>query len=124
MMSLATRADRLEREQFAEACHTFRPWFLAHLRDPDLERRDRAWCAAAGVPVDATPAEIRAWFEAQPPTAWDEAVEGVIDLLMEHPENHAAIRAALARLAPHLGLRAGDPPLAILAALRAGFDGS
>ena len=77
--------------------------------------------AATGVPVDATPAEIRAWFEAQPPTAWEEAVEGVIDLLMEHPENHVGIRGALARLAPHVGLRAGDSPLAILAELRAGL---
>ncbi len=123
-MNVATRVERLERERFAEACHTFRPWFLAHLRDPDLERRDRAWCAAVGVPVDATPAEIRAWFESQPPTPWDQAVDPVIELLMERPAEAGAIRAALARLAPQLGLHAGDPPLTILAALRAGFDGS
>jgi len=123
-MSVATRIGGLERDRFAEACHAFRPWFLAHLRDPDLERRERARLAEAGVPIDATPAEILAWFEAQPPTAWEAAVEGVIDLLMERPAEHAAIRAALARLAPHLGRCAGDPPGAILAALRAGFDGS
>jgi len=120
-MSIATRVGRLELENFAEACRAFRPWFLEHLRDPDLDRRDRALCSAAGAPADGTWADIRAWFAAQPPTAWDEAVEGVIDLLMEHPENHVGIRGALARLAPHVGLRAGDSPLAILAELRAGL---
>jgi len=42
---------------------------------------------------------------------------------MERPDDHAAIRAALARVAPHVGRCAGDPPLTILAALRAGFSG-
>jgi hypothetical protein len=42
---------------------------------------------------------------------------------MEHPDDHAAIRAALARVAPHVGQEPGDPPLTILAALRAGFSG-
>jgi hypothetical protein len=49
---------------------------------------------------------------------------GAIDLLMEHPADHAAIRAALARLAPALARCAGDPPLTILAALRAGLCAS
>jgi len=42
---------------------------------------------------------------------------------MEHPDDHAAIRAALARLAPYLVRCAGDPPLTILGALRATFSG-
>jgi len=109
-MNVATRVERLERDHFAEACRAFRPWFLEHLRDPDLERRDRVWAESQPTP----PAD----------QAWDEAIDPVIVLLMEKPAEHAAIRAALARLAPHVGLRAGDPPLAILAALRAGFDGS
>ena len=109
-MSIGNRIVRLERDHFASACRAFRPWFLAHLRDPDTERRDRVWAESQPTP----PAD----------QAWDEAVDPVIELLMEHPDDHVAIRAALARLAPHLGLRAGDPPLAILAALRAGFDGS
>ena len=46
-----------------------------------------------------------------------------MELLMERPDEHAAIRLALARLAPHIGRGAGDPPLAILAALRACFSG-
>ena len=127
-MTVATRIDHLERERFAEACRAFRPWFLEHLRDPDTERRERAWLVAAGMPVGGTRAELRAWFDAQPRTpaerAWDEAVDPVMELLMEHPAEHVAIRAALARLAPHLGRRAGDAPLVILAALRAGFDGT
>jgi len=124
-MSVVTRIDHLERERFAEACRAFRPWFLAHLRDPDLERRDRALWAALGAPADGTWADIHTWLVAHPESAteraWDEVIEGVIDLLMEHPGDHVAIRAALARLAPHVGLCAGDPPLAILAALRAGL---
>jgi hypothetical protein len=109
-MSIGNRIGRLELENFAEACRRFRPWFLDHLRDPDTERRERVWAESQPTP----PAD----------QAWEEAVDPVILLLMEHPENHVGIRVALARMAPHLGLRAGDPPLAILAALRAGFDGS
>ena len=127
-MNVATRVERLERERFAAACRRFRPWFLDDLRETAGEARERARLVAAGMPASAPKAEVAAWFATQPTPpadqAWDEAVDPVIELLMEHPDDHAAIRAALARLAPHVGLRAGDPPLAILAALRAGFDGS
>ena len=123
-MSIGNRIVRLERDHFAEACHTFRPWFLEHLCGP-VAARDHARCVAAGMPTGGTKAEIDAWFAAHPAPpaerAGEEAVEGVIELLMEHPENHVGIRVALARLAPHLGLRAGDPPLAILAELRLGL---
>lgn len=123
-MSVDTRVGRLERDHFTAACRQFRPWLLAHLRDPDAERRDRAALVAAGAPAAGTPAEILAWLEAQPRTpaeqAASDALEGAVGLLMDHPDDHAAIRAALGRLAPHIGRCAGDPPLTILAALRAG----
>ena len=123
-MSVGTRVGRLERDHFTEACRQFRPWFLDHLRDPALERRERAALVAAGAPAAGTWAEISAWIEAREPiTTAYEATCAAIDLLMEHPDDHAAIRAALARLAPHVGRCAGDPPLVILAALRAGFLG-
>ena len=124
-MSVAARVGRLERDHFAAACRQFRPWFLAHLRDADVERRDRAVLVAAGAPVAGTWGEIDAWFTETYPTASSyKATWGAIDLLMEHPDDHGAIRAALARVAPHVGRCAGDPPLTILAAVRAGFNGA
>jgi hypothetical protein len=117
----------LERDDFAAACRHFRPWFLEHLQDADRERRDRAALLAAGAPAAGTPADILAWLDAQPRTpaelALAAALDSAVDLLMEHPDDHAAIRAALARLAPYLVRCAGDPPLTILTALRAVFLG-
>ena len=124
-MSVVTRIDRLERARFAAACRAFRPWFLAHLRETDRERRDRAALVAAGAPAAGTWAEIDAWLAThEPTTPGYVATCGAIDLLMQHPADHAAIRAALARLAPALARCAGDSPLTILAALRARIDGS
>ncbi len=123
-MSVGIRVGRLERDHFTAACHQFRPWFLDHLRDPVIERQTDAWAESAGIPVNGTQAEIRAWFAAQPQTPWEDAIDPVMELLMEHPDDHAAIRAALARLAPYVGRCAGDPPLTILASLRAGFSGA
>jgi hypothetical protein len=121
-MSVGIRVGRLERDHFTAACRQFRPWFLAHLRDPDAERRDRAALVAVGGPAEGTLAEIAAWLDTHlPTTPEEEAVCAAIDLLMEHPDDHAAIRAVLARLAPYVGQGAGDPPLVILAALRPGF---
>jgi hypothetical protein len=123
-MSVDTRVGRLERDHFTAACRQFRPWFLAYLREPDDERRDRAALVAAGAPAAGTWAEIDAWLDThEPTTPGHEAACGAIDLLMEHPDDHAAIRAALARVAPHVGRCAGDPPLTILTALRATFGG-
>ncbi len=122
-MNVETRVGRLERDHFTAACRQFRPWLLAHLWDPDTQRRDRAGLVAIGGPADGTPAEIHAWIAAHlPRTPGDTAVCGLTDLLMERPDDHAAIRAALAAVAPHVGRDAGDPPLTILAALRAGFS--
>ncbi len=119
-MNVATRVERLERERFAAACRNFRPWFIGHRRDADGDRRDRATLVAAGAPAAGTWAEIDAWLAThEPTTPGYEAACGAIDLLMEHPDDHAAIRAALARAAPHLGHNARNPPLLILAALRA-----
>jgi hypothetical protein len=121
-MSVGTRVGWLERDHFTAACRQFRPWFLAHLRDPDAERRDRAALVAVRGPAGGTWAEIDAWLDThEPTTPGHEAACAAIDLLMEHPDDHAAIRAALARVAPHVGRDAGDPPLTILAALRATF---
>jgi hypothetical protein len=121
-MSVATRVGRLERDHFAEACRQFRPWFLYDLRETADLARARAELIAAGMPVGRPRAELRAWFDAQPQTSFEDAMDPVMELLMEHPDNHAAIRAVLPRLAPHIGRCVGDPPLTILAALRAGFS--
>ncbi len=124
-MSVDTRVGRLERDHFAAACRHFRPWFMTHLHDPDNDRRDRAALVAAGAPAGGSWQEIDAWLDTyEPTTPGHEAACGAIDLLMEHPDDHAAIRAALVVVAPHVGRDAGDPPLTILAALRATFSGS
>jgi hypothetical protein len=121
-MSVDTRIGRLERDHFAAACRQFRPWLLAHLWDPATQRRDRAGLVAIGGPAGGTPTEIHAWIAANlPRTPGARAVCGLTDLLMERPDDHAAIRAALAVVAPHVGRDAADPPLTILAAVRAGF---
>ena len=122
-MSVGTRVGRLERDHFTAACRQFRPWFVEHLRDVDGDRRDRAALVAAGAPAAGTWAEIDAWLDThEPTTPGYEAACGAIDLLMEHPDDHAAIRAALAVVAPFLDRDAHDPPLAILAALVATFS--
>ncbi len=123
-MSVGTRVGRLERDHFTAACRQFRPWFLAHLRESDRPAHRRAALVAAGAPVGGTEADIDAWLLAQPTSPACEALCGAVDLLMDHPDDHAAIRAALARVAPHVGRCAGDPPLTILAAVRAGFNGA
>lgn len=119
--ALVRRLDRVEGDRFTAAVREFRPWFLAHLRDPDADRRHRAALIAAGAPADGTWAEIHAWFEQQPTTPACAAICGAVDALMEQPNDHAAIRAALARVAPHVDRDPHDPPLAILGALRVAF---
>ncbi len=123
-MSVGIRVGRLERDHFAAACRQFRPWFLYELPETADDARAHAELVAAGMPTNGTRAEFLAWFDAQPKTPWEEAVDPVMELLMEHPNDHAAIRAALSRLAPYVGRCAGDPPLTILTSFRAGFLGA
>ncbi len=118
--ALARRVDRVESDRFTEAVREFRPWFLAHLRDSDTDRHREA-LVAAGAPADGTWAEIHAWFQQQPTTPACAAICRAVDALMERPDDHAAIRAALARVAPHVGRDPHDPPLTILSAMRARF---
>ncbi len=121
-MSVGTRVASLERDHFAAACRQFRPWFMAYLHDPAVDRRERAALVAAGAPAAASWGEIDAWLDAhEPTTPGHEAACGAIDLLLEHPDDHAAIRAALAVVAPFLDRDTHDPPLAILGALRVAF---
>jgi hypothetical protein len=122
-MSVANRVGRLERDHFAEACRDFRPWFFA-LPETAETARAHAELVAAGMPVGSTRAELRAWFDAQPQIPLAEAMDPVMELLMEYPDDYAAISVTLARLAPHIGRCAGDPPLTILAAFRAWWLGS
>ncbi len=123
-MRVHTRVALLERDHFAAACRRFRPWFLYELPETADDARAHAELVAAGLPVGGTRAELDAWFAAhEPTTPAYAAVDAVMELLMEHPDDHAAIRAALTCVAPHVGRDAGDPPLTILAALRATFSG-
>jgi hypothetical protein len=120
--ALARRLNRVEIDHFTEACRDFGPWFLGLASDPATASRDRAILIAVGAPADGTLAEISAWADAQePPSPRYAALAVVIDLLLEDPADHAAIRAALAALAPHIGRCATDPPLTILTTVRAGM---
>jgi len=121
--AIARRLARVEGDNLTTAVREFRPWFLAHIREPDRQHRDRAALIAAGAPADGTWEEIHAWFAQQPTTPACAAICAAVDALMERPDDHPAIRAALARVAPHVGRCAHDPPLMILVALRAGFAG-
>lgn len=123
-MSVAVRLVHLERARFAEACAAFRPWFLARIHDPAVLARDRAILAEYGAPADATDDELLAWLRARRLADDDVSfrdIEAVVDLLMEHPAEHGAIRAALATVAQHYGHDSHDPSLAILGALRYAF---
>jgi hypothetical protein len=121
--AIARRVDRVESDRFTKAVRHFRPWFIEHLRESGADRH-RAALIAAGAPADGTWADIHAWLETQPTSPACAAICAAVDALMERPDDHAAIRAALARVAPHVGRCAGDPPLTVLAALRAGFAGA
>jgi len=64
--------------------------------------------------------DIERWHAEQPPErrAAAEALEAAVFAIVLRPEQERAILAALAALAPHLGLSAADSPFTILHALR------
>ncbi len=97
--AIARRLDRVEDEHFAAAITRF----------ADSCRRV---FAAPDAAADADP-------EGGADTPFTLALWPVIELTTSHPTEQQAIRAALATVAPFVGLTPSAPPLAILAALEA-----
>jgi hypothetical protein len=127
-MTIDRRVQQLERvegEHFREAVAAFAAFWKARALDPQRQEYVRAYFQARG--CDATrPDEQARWHAAQPPgyqTVYG-AMEAAIFGMVLRPYDEAAIRAALARVAPHINGCAGDPPLTILTALRAALLGS
>ena len=123
-MSIETRIGALEqqeeRDEHAAIAH-FAAWWDAWARDPETVARDEASLAAAGY-TGSTVAELDAFFAARmtpEKLARGEHLWAVVEGTTQRPDDTAAIRAALAALAPDLGLTAQDRPAATLRALEA-----
>ena len=121
-MSIGARIGALERVEegrYRAAVARFADFWRALLADPALAARAAAWLREAGGDGD-TLARIAAWDARQPPehralyAAEDVAIGGMV----AGAHDAAAIRAALAALAPALGLRADAAPSLIIDALQ------
>jgi len=137
-MSIETRIGALEqqeeRDEHAAIAH-FAAWWDAWARDPETVASDEASLAAARPPgggagasrptagyTGSTVAELDAFFAARmtpEKLARGEHLWAVVEGTTQRPDDTAAIRAALAALAPDLGLTAQDRPAATLRALKA-----
>ena len=122
-MHLGDRVARIERARYDEAAAAFRDCWRVYGRDAAITARDHAAFRAAG--YDATSLDdLRRWDEARPPEvrAFDEALEVAVFGLVEGAHGERAIRAALAALAPAIGLAAHDPAARIIAGLQAAIE--
>ncbi len=121
-MSIDRRIQQLERaegERLDPAIADFGAFWWRRQADPATTARRKTVLAAAGY-RGTTLAEFRHWIAG----AWTPAKRAesraflaAIRALVVCPADHAAIRCALAALAPHLDLSAHAAPVAIIAAL-------
>jgi len=121
-MSVDRRIQQLERaegERLDAAIADFGAFWWRRQADPATTARREAVLAAAGY-RGTTLEEFRHWIAG----AWTPAKRAesraylaAIRALVLCPADHAAIRCALAALAPHVGLSAHAAPVAIIAAL-------
>jgi hypothetical protein len=100
--ALARRLDRVEGDHFAAAITHFADACRRVFTAPDAAADAAALAADPGEPED-TPFTLALW--------------DVIELTTAHPTEQQRIRAALATVAPFVGLTPSDSPLPILAAL-------
>jgi hypothetical protein len=119
-MTLARRLGRLEDRALAEGLARLRAAWAAWCARPGGEERRRAFLAASGC-ADDSPASLAAWRAAQP--AESAPLWAAMVALIDPGVTEARARRALAIVAPHLGLPATAPPLAILAAYRMRYTG-
>lgn len=125
-MTIGRRVQQLERDgaqRLDAAIVAFGAYWWRRMGDPATTARRDAALREAGY-TGTTIDHFRAWIgTVQTPAerAESRAYLGALDALIGHPADQATIRAALADVAPYVGRDAADPPLTILAALRAGF---
>lgn len=119
-MSIDTRLARIEEERLTIAMAEFAVFWRAYATDEAGHTRMRAGLAEAGCAGESLEA-IRAWEACQPADQQRryEQLETAIFGMVEHTHPRQAIRAALAALAPSLGLHEHDSPIAIIHALQA-----
>jgi hypothetical protein len=103
--ALARRLDRVEDEHFAAA--------ITHFADYCY------WVFGTPTAVGTATAALAADPEEPEDTPFTLALWPVIELTTSHPTEQQAIRAALATVAPFVGLSPSAGPLPILAALEA-----
>jgi len=123
-MSIDRRIQQLERaegERLDAAIADFGAFWWRRQADPATTARRETVLAAAGY-RGTTLEEFRHWIAG----AWTPAKRaesraflGAIDALVAHPADHAAIRVALAALAPHVGLTADAAPALIIRTIQA-----
>jgi hypothetical protein len=121
-MTIGRRVQQLERnggQRLDAAIAAFGAAWQRHMADPATTARRAAALREAGY-TGTTIEAFRAWIgTAQTPgeRAESRAYRAAIRALVLCPADHAAIRAALADVAPFVGLTPDAGPLAILAAL-------
>ncbi len=123
-MSIDRRIQQLERAEGARldaAIAAFGAWWWRRQADPATTARRETVLAAAGY-RGTTLEEFRHWIAG----AWtpakraeSRAFAAAVVALIAHPADRAALRVALAGLAPHVGCAADDAAVAIIRALRA-----
>jgi hypothetical protein len=122
-MNAARRLDQLEQaeeQRFRAAAAEFATFWRGNVWDEARQARTRATLRAAGCDGD-----VLAFLErqrlAQPPgdqALFDDMALTVFGLV-EGAYDDAAIRAALARLAPQIGCRSDAPPVLLVRQLQA-----
>ena len=124
-MNIATRLDQLEQaeeQRFYAAAAEFAAFWKANCADDARQGRNDAALRALGCDGDgavlAVLARRRLTLSPQE-RAIEDDLEVAVFGLVEHAHDAAAIRAALARLAPRIGCQADDPPVLLVRQLQA-----
>jgi biopolymer transport protein ExbB/TolQ len=113
------RLAQVEQRRLREAIAEFGVFWVAITDRPGADEQAAAVLREAGCAGDSLD-DIERWHAAQPPErrAASEALEAAVFAMVLRPEQERAILAALAALAPYLGLNTDDSPFTILLALR------
>ena len=121
-MSIARRIDQLEHaeeQQFRAAAAEFATFWKANCADDARQGRNDAALRALGCAGDVLAFLARHRLTLSPEErALDDDLEIAVFGLVEHAHDEGAIRAALARLAPHIGCQADDLPVLLVRQLQ------
>jgi hypothetical protein len=116
---LSRRLAQVEQRRLREAIAQFGVFWVAFVDRPGADEHATAVLREAGCAGDSLD-DIERWYAEQPPErrAAADALDVAVLAMVLQPEQERAILAALAALAPHLGLNAADSPFTILHVLR------